>query len=265
MQSWSDGRILDLLAEGRTIQKRTFKGLVTAAGRKAPSLARSFAKRMFQGKCHSAFQLLEEESGSAGVLGEDDALPSGQTVSEALRSKHPDAQGLKQDALLLPDTLPPLPDQVIFECIDADLIRHAAKQTKGSAGPSGLNAHAWRRMCCSFKEASDGLCHSLTLLARRLCTQFIHPSILAPLLACRLVALDKNPGVQVSVKSLKESSQKQSSLSLKETFKILPDHVNFVEDRSQVSKLRCTQSESSLRMIQQRPSSWSMPAMLLTA
>ena len=51
-------------------------------------------------------------------------------------------------------------------------------------------------MCCSFKEASDGLCHSLSLLAHRLCTQFIHPSILAPLLACRLVALDKNPGVR---------------------------------------------------------------------
>ena len=151
---------------------------------------------MFQGKCHSAIQLLEEESGSAGVLGEDDVLPSGQTVSEALWSKHPDAQGLKQEALLSPDTFPPLPDQVIFECIDADLIRHAAKQTNGSAGPSGLNAHAWRCMCCSFKEASDGLCHSLALLARRLCTQFIHPLILAPLLACCLVALDKNPGVR---------------------------------------------------------------------
>ena len=49
-------------------QKRTFKGLATSAGRKAPSLARSFAKQMFQGKCHSAFQLLEEETGSAGVL-----------------------------------------------------------------------------------------------------------------------------------------------------------------------------------------------------
>ena len=42
--------------------------------------------------------------------------------------------------------VPPLPDQVIYERIDADLIRHAAKQTKGSAGPSGLNAHAWRHM-----------------------------------------------------------------------------------------------------------------------
>ena len=51
-------------------------------------------------------------------------------------------------------------------------------------------------MCCSFKDASDDLCQSLALLARRLCTQFIHPSIIAPLLACRLVALDKNPGVR---------------------------------------------------------------------
>ena len=67
-------------------------------------------------------------------------------MSEVLQRKHPDAQGLKQEALLSPDTLPPLPDQVIFKCIDADLIRHAAKQTNGSAGPSGLNAHAWRRV-----------------------------------------------------------------------------------------------------------------------
>ena len=196
MQSWSEGRILDLLAEGRTIQKRIFKGSFVLAKRKAPSHARSFAKRMFQGKCQSAFQLLEEETGAMGVLGEDDVLPSGETVSEVLQSKHPDPEGLKEEALCSSDNLPPLPDQVIFECIDADLIRHAAKQTKGSAGPSGLNGHAWRRMCCSFKDASNDLCHSLALLARRLCTEFIHPSILAPLLACRLVALDKNPGIR---------------------------------------------------------------------
>ena len=51
-------------------------------------------------------------------------------------------------------------------------------------------------MCCSFKETSDGLCHSRALLARRLCTQFIHPLVLAPLLTCRLIVLDKNPDVR---------------------------------------------------------------------
>ena len=58
-------------------------------------------------------------------------------------------------------------------------------------------------MCCSFKEASHSLCHSLALLARHLCTQFIHPSILAFLLACRLVTLDKNPGVRPMLRSMR--------------------------------------------------------------
>ena len=78
---------------------------------------------------------------------------------------------------------------VMFDCIDADSIRHATKGTTGAAGPSGLDAHNWR-ICCTFKEATDDLCHSLTLLARRLCTQIVDHSILAPIFACRLIALD---------------------------------------------------------------------------
>ena len=85
---------------------------------------------------------------------------------------------------------------MIYERIDADLIRHAAKNTNGAAGPWGLDAHGWRRICCTFKQASDELCHSLALLFRRLCTQFIHTSAMAPILACRLIILDKNPGVR---------------------------------------------------------------------
>ncbi len=95
---------------------------------------------------------------------------------------------------------------MIFDCINADLIRQAAKHTNCAAGPSGMDAHGWRRICCTFKETSDELCHSLALLAHRICTQFVHHSALAPLLACRLIALDKNPGVSpilVSVRFLR--------------------------------------------------------------
>ena len=42
----------------------------------------------------------------------------------------------------------------------------------------------------------NSACHSLALLAKRLCTSFVDTKGLAPLLACRLVALDKNPGVR---------------------------------------------------------------------
>ena len=48
----------------------------------------------------------------------------------------------------------------------------------------------------SFKSASSELCHSLALAAKRLSTEFVHPTIIAPLVASRLIALSKNPGVR---------------------------------------------------------------------
>ena len=198
LESWNSGGIAELLAEGQTIQKRSFRGQPkhsTQASTSSSELARSFSILMFQGKCSAALTLLTERK-TARVLKEDDLLPSGESVYDALKSKHPSAQGLKNDALLPLESWPPLPSPVMFECIDAELIHHAAKNTTGTAGPSGLDAHGWRRICCTFKEASDELCLSLALLARRLCTQVVHHSALAPLLACRLIALDKNPGVR---------------------------------------------------------------------
>ena len=76
--------------------------MINIAERKAPSLARSFAKQILRKV--PLLHLLEEESGSVGVLGEADVPPSGETVSEALWSKHPDAQGLNKEVLLLSDT-----------------------------------------------------------------------------------------------------------------------------------------------------------------
>ena len=67
---------------------------------------------------------------------------------------------------------------------------------KGAVGPSRIGAHCWRRLCTSFKSASDDLCHSLALLARRLCVSSLDPKGLSSLLACRLIALDKCPGVR---------------------------------------------------------------------
>ena len=51
-------------------------------------------------------------------------------------------------------------------------------------------------MCTSFKFVSSDLCHSLALLENRLCTEFVDPRGLAPLMTCQLIPLDKNPGVR---------------------------------------------------------------------
>ena len=84
---------------------------------------------------------------------------------------------------------------VIFEALDSSVIHAAALRTSGSIGPSGLDAYGWRRLCSSFKSASAELCCSIAILARRLCTSFVDPEIVLPLVSCRLIALDKNPGV----------------------------------------------------------------------
>ena len=80
--------------------------------------------------------------------------------------------------------------------IDAASIRTAALRTDGTARPSGIDARGWRRICTSFHSASNDLCHSLALLARRHSTVHVDPQGLAPLMACRLFALDKCPGVR---------------------------------------------------------------------
>lgn len=92
---------------------------------------------------------------------------------------------------------PPVVHPVVFDSVDAALIRSTSLHISGAAGPSGLDAYAWRRLCTFFKTASFSLCHSLALATKRLCTEFVDPECISPLLACRLIALDKNPGVSI--------------------------------------------------------------------
>lgn len=48
--------------------------------------------------------------------------------------------------------------------------------------------------CKSFKKASTGLCDSIAVLAKRLCTEFIDPLTIELNLASRLIPLDKGNG-----------------------------------------------------------------------
>ena len=66
----------------------------------------------------------------------------------------------------------------------------------GAAGPSGLDAREWRRLCTSHKRASKDLCASLAIVVRRICSSFVDPTSIQPLLVCHLIALDKQPGVR---------------------------------------------------------------------
>ena len=196
MSIWKKGDIKSLLTEGLSLQKRLPK-LSTPSNES--NLARTFSKLMFQGKTNAALKLLSQH-GKGGILQAEEMINAGdgsqKRVLDILRSKHRPAQPISQDALLLTNTDPPEIPPVVFDQITAISIRRAALRSKGAAGPSGIDAYGWRRLCTSFKTASNDLCHALAAVAKRLCTTLVDPKGIAPLLACRLIALDKCPGVR---------------------------------------------------------------------
>ena len=74
----------------------------------------------------------------------------------------------------------------------------AALNTKGSAGPSGMDTELYRRMLCSknFNAAGKALREEIASLAKNVLTTSYHPLLIEPYVASRLNPLDKNPGIR---------------------------------------------------------------------
>ena len=135
-----------------------------------------------------------ETGGRGSVMDLDDNVGDS-TVREALKSKHPVGQPPNPEALI-PGPPPTPPHPVRFAGINRNFIRQAALHTHREAGPSGVGTDTWRHMCTSFSDASDQLCDGMAKCARRLATMFVDPISLEAYTACRLIPLDKNPGVR---------------------------------------------------------------------
>ncbi len=57
------------------------------------------------------------------------------------------------------------------------------------------SSNAWRKICSNFKSSKD-LCSALASVGKHLCTASINPDHLSAFVACRLIPLDKCPGVR---------------------------------------------------------------------
>ena len=118
-------------------------------------------------------------------------LPLSDDVIRQLREKHPDAQEAQLGSLLF-GPIKDVPTTLFLE-IDGEMVREAALRTKGSRGPCGVYGDGFRRIlsCKAFKKSAKDLCDALALLARRLCTEYVHLSNIYALLSSRLIPLDK--------------------------------------------------------------------------
>ena len=186
---WNNGKLQELLNETASIQNR----LPKTRERTKDEIHQLFSKYMMEGKVNAAIRLLSD-SGSKGVLQPTDA------VLEELKLKHP-ASVEPEGAAFLEGPMEEI-HSVVYNSIDGESIRKAALKTKGGAGPSGLNSYGWRRILVSrvYGTINQELRNALARLARQMCTQSIEQdtftSPLNPLLACRLIPLDKSPGIR---------------------------------------------------------------------
>ena len=90
---------------------------------------------------------------------------------KTLRQKHPNAKPLN-DTMMLHGPFIYL-NEIIFDGINADLVKKCTIGTKGLHGPSGLDANFWSKMLCNstFGNASYALCHVTALLPQMLCSE----------------------------------------------------------------------------------------------
>ena len=124
---WKKGQIDRLMREGRFIQAR----LPKTASRKPQNQARIFANLIMEGQIKSAMILLDKD-GNYGVLSLTEV------IMNQLRQKHPEAQEATLGAFLC-GPIEEIPD-TIFCKINGEMAREAALKTKGSGGPSGVDA-----------------------------------------------------------------------------------------------------------------------------
>ena len=199
MDLWAEGKFEELLKESRAIRahRATHNSKGTHSTKEEDETSRLFSEYMRRGKVKAALRLLTCD-GKGKVLSLDDLLPdtSGQnkTVREILRDKQPPPGAVEPDALLASTGKESHP--VLFDRLDGKCIRRAAINCQGSAGPSGLDALTWQRLCTMYHGTSRQLCNAIARMARRIATTPINPQSLRALVACRLVPLSKNPGVR---------------------------------------------------------------------
>ena len=164
------------------------------------SKMRAFNTRVTSGRLRSGVRALTNRGGGKGVLEPDDTCTkTGRPVLEILRSKHPKMRDPAPD-LADPDRgsfepHPSLPQPLPLEVTDEVVVK-VASRLSGGAGPSGIDAVSLRNWLLRFGKESEALRISLAKFAEWMANGAPPWAALRALMACRLVALDKNPGVR---------------------------------------------------------------------
>ena len=182
-----EGDIEGLLYEGMTIQQ-TLRS--DKEGMAIAKISLKFKNLMSKGNINGALKLLTDNMHS-GIL------PLNKETLELLIQKHPEPREPSPGILTQGPTRPIHP--AACDGMDESVIMKASMLIKGGSGPSGLDADGWRRILTSraFGAATLDLRKTFAQLIKKLCVEELEsPSSLESSAACRLIPLEKKPGLR---------------------------------------------------------------------
>jgi hypothetical protein len=189
LKLWEDGKfqaLVDDTMSERLRRRRGFKPL------SEEEEARKFHNKMLSGRPRQAVRhLTGRETG--GILDPDEIdEKSGKRVLEILQSKHP---GLRIPDPSAFETYTKVPDAVPV-LVSEEAIAITAKQLTGGAGPGGIDSTDLKNWLLRFGLHSEGLRRELAKWAEWLLNGDPSYASIRALNACRLIGLDKEPGVR---------------------------------------------------------------------
>ena len=161
------------------------------------AVARAYNAKVLSGRLRSACRNLTSRGGGGVLQPDDTCTKTGRPVVEVLHSKHPDLReppsvGTATGAFE-PYGAVPMPIPVD---ITADDVEAVATRLSGAAGPGGTDAVDLRNWLLRFGKESEALRVEMALWATWLANGNPPWAAIRALMAARLVALDKEPGVR---------------------------------------------------------------------
>ena len=115
--------------------------------------------------------------------------------------KHPASSELNEEVLLRGKK--PSAYAVVFEDNDESMVQEAALKTEGGSGPSGLDVDRWRKILVQeLRTIYADLRRAFANVIKKICTVNLpvdktkDGTPLEAFLACRLIPLEKNPGLR---------------------------------------------------------------------
>jgi len=192
---WEEGRIVALLND--TIVQLRSQPSAGGARRDQESEARSFNAKVLSGRLCSAVRTLTHRSGGGVMMPDDLCTKTGRPVAEVMQDKHPAGRDPGQEIGRSDTAFEPYeegpPDSVPVE-VTAEIVESVASKLSGGAGPGGTDAVTLQNWLLRYGVASERLRISLASLGAWLANGNPPWAAYRALRACRLVALDKQPG-----------------------------------------------------------------------